>query len=193
MLIDITQELLSCRVYPGDPAPERTWLKRVGEGDPCNLSALSLCSHNGTHVDAPRHFLEEGRSLDQMGLEPFVGPCWVARCHGEIGAEDAAEILEKARAADAAERILAAGPCTLTEAGARVFAGAGLLLYGNESQTVGPEDAPMAVHLILLGADTALLEGVVLSGVEEGRYFLNAAPLKAAEGDGAPCRAWLMR
>ena len=193
MLIDITQELLSCRVYPGDPAPERTWLKRVGKGDPCNLSALSLCSHNGTHVDAPRHFLEEGRSLDQMGLEPFVGPCWVARREGEIGADAAAEILEKARAADAAERILAAGPCTLTEAGARVFAGAGLLLYGNESQTVGPEDAPKAVHLILLGADTALLEGVVLSGVEEGKYFLNAAPLKAAEGDGAPCRAWLWR
>ena len=69
----------------------------------------------------------------------------------------------------------------------------GLLLFGNESQTVGPEDAPKEVHLLLLGAGMALLEGVVLDGVEEGKYFLNAVPLKTAQGDGAPCRAWLLR
>ena len=80
----------------------------------------------------------------------------------------------------------------MTADAARVFAKAGILLIGNESQTVGPEDAPMEVHLILLGAETVLLEGIVLTDVPEGKYFLNAAPLNLGGCDGAPCRAYLM-
>ena len=67
------------------------------------------------------------------------------------------------------------------------------MLLGNESQTVGPEDGPMQVHLILLGAEVILLEGIVLKNIPEGKYFLNAAPLQLAGVDGAPCRAWLMK
>ena len=73
-----------------------------------------------------------------------------------------------------------------------VFAGSGIRLLGNESQTVGPEDAPMQVHLILLRRGIVLLEGVVLSGIPEGHYFLSAAPLNLAGADGAPCRAYLI-
>ena len=73
-----------------------------------------------------------------------------------------------------------------------MLARAGIKLYGNESQTVGPENAPMAVHLILLGADVVLLEGVVLDHVPEGKYLLSAAPLKLGGREGAPCRALLM-
>ena len=88
--------------------------------------------------------------------------------------------------------ILIAGPATVTAEAARLFAAAKLRLLGNESQTVGPEDTPREVHLILLGAEVALLEGLVLDGVPEGRYLLNAAPLNLGGCDGAPCRAWLM-
>ena len=152
-----------------------------------------MCAHNGTHVDAPFHFLKDGKSIDQMGLTPFVGECFTA-CHtGDVTAADAARMLEKARAAGADRRILIAGKATVTAGAARVFADAGILLLGNESQTVGPEHAPMEVHLILLGAQIVLLEGIVLSGVEEGRYFLSAAPLNLGGCDGAPCRAYLMR
>ena len=80
----------------------------------------------------------------------------------------------------------------LTEDAAKVFADHRILLFGNESQTVGPEDAPMAVHKILLSREIALLEGIVLKDVPEGRYFLSAAPLNLAGADGAPCRAYLM-
>ena len=66
------------------------------------------------------------------------------------------------------------------------------MLLGNESQTVGPENAPMEVHLILLGAQVVLLEGIVLTDVAEGVYFLSAAPLHLGGCDGAPCRAYLM-
>ena len=73
-----------------------------------------------------------------------------------------------------------------------MFAAAELLLLGNESQTVGPEDAPMEVHLILLGARVILLEGIRLAEVPEGVYFLNAAPLNLSGADGSPCRAVLV-
>ena len=188
MIYDISQELFGCRVYPGDPAPEKRTLLSIEAGQVCNLSALSLCAHNGTHVDAPFHFFRDGRTVDELGLAPFVGACRVFRHAGDVTAADAERMLALADA----ERILIAGPVTVTADAARVFAAAKLRLLGNESQTVGPEGAPMEVHLLLLGSGTVLLEGLVLDGVPEGRYLLNAAPLNLGGCDGAPCRAWLM-
>ena len=75
---------------------------------------------------------------------------------------------------------------------AKVFAEAGILLLGNESQTVGPEEDSREVHLQLLGAEVTLLEGIRLGEVEEGVYFLNAAPINLGGVDGAPCRAVLV-
>ncbi|MCH5254501.1 MAG: cyclase, partial [Lachnospiraceae bacterium] len=125
-------------------------------------------------------------------LDAFVGDCYVARFEGDLAADDAERILTKAQAADASERILIAGKATVTAEAARVFAQSKIKLLGNESQTVGPEDAPMEVHRILLGADIVLLEGIVLTDVAEGKYLLSAAPLNLAGCDGAPCRAVLI-
>ena len=188
-LYDISQEVFSCNVYPGDPAPEKQTLCATEKGDLYNLSAFSMCAHNGTHVDAPFHFLGEGKTVDRMGLDTFVGNCYVARHCGDVSAADAGQILEKAAGA---ERILIAGDITVTEEAAEVFASARIKLLGNESQTVGPADAPMQVHLILLSREVALLEGIVLTDVPEGHYFLNAAPLNLGGCDGAPCRAILV-
>ena len=93
---------------------------------------------------------------------------------------------------EAAGRILIKGAAVLTEEAADVFAAASLLLFGNESQTVGPENAPMKVHLKMLGAEIVLLEGIRLDTVREGVWLLNAAPLNLGGSDGAPCRAILM-
>ena len=191
-IIDITQELFHCVVFPGDPAPEMERRLSLERGDVCNLTALSMCAHNGTHVDAPFHFIGGGKTIDQMGLEPYVGDCWVARRSGDVTADDARAILSAAREAGAAQRILIGGPATVTAEAAREFAAAGIRLLGNESQTVGPENAPREVHLILLGAEVTLLEGIRLEGVAEGRYFLSAAPINLGGCDGAPCRAYLI-
>ena len=193
-IYDISQEVFSCKVFPGDPAPERQVMLRIPDGAVCNLPAFGMCAHNGTHVDAPYHFLNEGKTVDQVDLKRFIGRAWVTEHTGEIGAEDARQILAKARDLDreAAKRILVKGPAVVTEAAAEVFAEAGILLFGNESQTVGPEDAPMKVHLKMLGAEIVLLEGIRLDGVKEGVYLLNAAPLNLGGADGAPCRAVLM-
>lgn len=193
MIIDISQEVFSSKIFPGDPSPHRKSLMSTADGDVCNLTEFSMCAHNGTHIDAPYHFLEDGKTVEKMGLEPFVGDCFLARCNGNVTAADASAIMEKARTANAAERILIAGKATVTAEAARVFAAAGIKLIGNESQTVGPENAPKEVHLILLGAEVILLEGIVLTDIPEGRYFLSAAPLSLGGCDGAPCRAYLIK
>ncbi len=186
---DISQEVFSCTVYPGDPKPEKQTLCAINAGDLYNLTAFSMCAHNGTHIDAPFHFLKDGKSVESMELHTFVGDCFVVRYEGNITAEDANAILQKAAGIP---RILIAGPVTVTAEAAEVFAARGICLLGNEGQSVGPENAPMQVHKILLGRDIALLEGIVLKNVPEGRYFLSAAPLKLAGADGAPCRAYLI-
>lgn len=193
MIIDISQEVFSCKVFPGDPQPVREVKLSISDGAVCNLTAFSMCAHNGTHVDAPYHFINDGKTIDSVSLDSFVGDCCVVKRSGEIHAEDAEDILCEAKGVGAAERILLAGKLTVCADAAEVFAAAGVKLLGNESQTVGPEEAPMEVHLILLGAGVVLLEGIVLDGVEEGRYTLCAAPLNLGGADGSPCRAILMR
>ena len=188
-IYDISQEVFSCGVYPGDPKPEKQTLCATADGAMYNLTAFSMCAHNGTHIDAPFHFLPGGKTVEQLPLETFVGDCFVARCQGELTASDAEAVLEKARDT---ERLLIAGHATVTAEAASVFASGSLRLLGCEGQTVGPEEAPMEVHLTLLRRGTALLEGIVLDGVPEGRYFLSAAPLNLAGADGAPCRAYLI-
>ena len=188
-IYDISQEVFSCGVYPGDPKPQKQVLSAMASGDLYNLTAFSMCAHNGTHIDTPFHFLKDGKTVEQMDLETFVGDCFVARHEGNVHASDAQKILAKA---NGAARILIAGHATVTAEAAAVFAGSGIRLLGNEGQTVGPENAPMQVHQILLGQGIALLEGIVLQGVPEGHYFLSAAPLNLAGSDGAPCRAYLI-
>ncbi|MBR6563781.1 MAG: cyclase family protein [Clostridia bacterium] len=191
-IYDISQEVFSCNVFPGDPTPKNETLCSMDSGDAYNLTAFSMCAHNGTHIDAPRHFIDRGAAVDDLPLECFVGDCYLARCEGDVTEEKALEIMKRAKEAQADERILLAGDLTVTASAARVFASFGLKLLGNESQTVGPSDSPMEVHKLLLGAGTVLLEGIKLCGIEEGRYHLSAAPLNLASSDGAPCRAYLI-
>ena len=188
-IYDISQEVLSCAVYPGDPKPQTQVLCSYAAGDVYHLTAFSMCAHNGTHIDAPFHFLPGGKTVEQLALSIFVGECYLAHHSGDVTAADAAAVLKKAAGIP---RILLGGPLTVTAEAAEVFADGGICLLGNEGQSVGPENAPMAVHKILLGKNIALLEGIVLRDIPEGRYFLSAAPLNLAGSDGAPCRAYLI-
>lgn len=191
---DISQEIFGCVVFPGDPAPEKQVLKRISEGSASNLSAFSMCSHNGTHVDAPYHFVNNGKKIDEMDIESFVGMAYVKEHEGTVTGEDAVRFIEKARKADrrSGKRILIKGDVIVTNEAASVFAEAGLRLIGVEDQTIGPEDGRWDVHKILLGAEVVILEGIRLGEVKEGVYFLNAAPINLGGCEGAPCRAVLV-
>lgn len=193
-IYDISQEVFHCQVYPGDPVPEKKMLSSMEKGDLYNLTAFTMCAHNGTHVDAPFHFLKDGQTIDAISLDGFVGMAYVAEHQGIVSGDDAVEILRKAKEQNpaSAKRILIKGAAEVSSAAAKVFASSGIFLLGNESQTIGPENAPMEVHLILLGANVILLEGIRLEEVLEGVYLLSAAPLNLSGADGAPCRAFLI-
>ena len=193
-ITDISQEVFSCTVFPGDPRPERIKLNTINSENIYNLTAFTMCAHNGTHVDAPYHFYEDGKHADELALDALVGKCFVTFANGDLYADEAGKIMKKAKAedAEAAKRILIGGNVCVTLEAAKVFASEGILLIGNESQTIGPEDAPAAVHYELLKKEIVLLEGLRLNGVKEGVYLLNSAPLNLAGSDGAPCRAILI-
>ena len=193
-IYDISQEVFGCQVYPGDTTPKKRVISSMEKGDLYNLTAFSMCAHNGTHIDAPFHFIKDGKTVDSVSLNTFIGMAYVEEYNGIVSADDATEILEKAKKqnSEAAKRILIKGDAEVSAEAAKVFAESNILLLGNESQTVGPENAPMEVHLILLGAGAVLLEGIRLAEVSEGVYFLNAAPLNLSGADGSPCRAILI-
>ena len=193
-IYDISQEVFGCTVYPGDPTPKKETLCSLEKGDLYNLTAFSMCAHNGTHIDAPFHFFRDGKTVEGISLERMVGYSFVVAHDGDLFASDAEYILKEAKnfGAEAAKRILVKGNATITLSAAEIFAEAGVYLLGVESQSVGPEESPMTVHLTLLEKEVVLLEGLRLSAAEEGLYFLFAVPLSLAGSDGAPCRAILV-
>lgn len=193
-IYDISQEVFSCQVYSSDPTPEKKYLKSMENGELYNLTAFNMCAHNGTHIDAPFHFIKNGKTVNEICLEAFVGIAYVAEHQGVVTRDNAVEIIEKAKKQnpESAKRLLIKGDIEVSLEAAKVFASSDMLLIGNESQTIGPQNAPMAVHLVLLGANVILLEGIRLSEVSEGVYFLNAAPLNLSGADGSPCRAVLI-
>ena len=193
-IYDISQEVFGCQVYPGDPMPEKKELKSMEKGEVYNLTAFSMCAHNGTHIDAPRHFIQGGKTVDEISMDAFIGMAYVAEHSGVVTDNDATEIIANAKKQnmEAAKRILIKGEVEVSLEAANVFASSNILLLGNEPQSVGPQETPMAVHLALLSVDVILLEGIRLSAVPEGVYFLNAAPLNLAGTDGSPCRAVLI-
>lgn len=192
---DISQEVFTCSVYPGDPAPERIELMKTSKGELVNLTAIHMCAHNGTHVDAPYHFYGDGKTIDQIKLEKFNGLCFVTRFDGTLSGADAEAILKKAHEEnpDSEKKIILKGSAVVSEEAAEVFASHKIDLIGNESQTVGSLEGPAKVHYILLKEEVVLLEGIRVEQVPEGVYFLNSAPLNLGGADGSPCRAWLMK
>lgn len=187
-IFDITQDLFQGRVYPGDPAPTYERVLKISEGAPCNLTSFSMGAHNATHLDAPYHFYEDGKTIEQVELERCIGPCSVIALSGEETEEELSKLLSKCQ-----KRILLKGSTEVSLMMAKLFNKAGIMLVGVESQSVGPIEAPMQVHLELLGKEVVLLEGLTLEKIGVGDYFLAAAPLKLGGSDGAPCRAVLLK
>ena len=110
-IYDISQEVFACQVYPGDQKPEKKMLKSMEKGDVYNLTAFNMCAHNGTHIDAPFHFIQDGKTVDAICLESFVGMAYVAEHQGIVTGDDAVEIIESAKRwnPEAAKRILIKG------------------------------------------------------------------------------------
>jgi len=185
-IIDITQELFSCRVYPGDKPPEHELVKTIGR-DNYNLTNISMSTHSGTHIDAPCHFISSGKSVHELDLSVFYGKCTVVSFDGIIKDNDIADMLKSCH-----ERLLFKGSGELSENAAALIASSHIKLIGTESQSVGNIDDPLHVHVILLEKEIIPLEGLDLSNASPGEYTLCAFPLNMRDSDGSPVRAVLI-
>jgi len=186
-IYDISQEVFSGSIFPGDTFPSYKKTKKMEAGDSYNLSDLQMCVHNGTHIDAPAHFISGGKTIEEIELSRCIGPARVIEIKGVITANHIRE-----KVANNGKRILFKGQGVLTLDTVSELNKLGIVLVGTESQTIGNEENCQAIHLDLLKKDVVILEGLVLKEGPEGTYFLFAAPLKLGGLEGSPCRAILI-
>ncbi len=187
---DISRDMMTAPVYPGDPEPSLEHLSELRLGDECNTSVLHACVHTGTHMDAPGHFLPKGATAEQIPLSLCCGPCAVIEQNEPLVG---AQVESYSRVLRGTPRLLLKGNVTVTPSAASELASIGVKLVGVEGVSVASPKDEGDVHRLLLGAGVLILEGLDLSTVESGRYLLIAAPIKLRGADGAPVRALLVR
>ncbi len=203
--IDVSVPLRTGMVnWPHNPPVRIEPLLDMERGDVCNVSTISLDSHTGTHMDAPLHFIRDGKSLNRMPFSATIGPARV------IGIRDPESITTdeiRPHRIRHGERILFktrnSTRCWKTDTFVEDFVylstEAANFLTDRGVQTVGVDYLSVGgymknideVHRVLLGAGVWIIEGLNLSMVKPGHVELICLPLKVIRGDGAPARAIL--
>ena len=185
---DISRDILTSKVYEGDPQTEVNRIKSIENGDDYNLSAISMSTHTGTHIDAPLHFSSDGSSISKMRLNTFTGKCTVVTVNGILTGEDMDKILAHSR-----KKLLLHGNCKafVSAFAARVLADSDVVMIGTDAQSIAPEYDENETHKILANAGFAILENLDLSDIADGDYELFAFPIKLGGLEAAPCRAIL--
>ena len=189
-LIDISRKFFGGEVYPGDPLPEAEQICEIGEASECNLSVIHACVHNATHVDAPLHFISDGDAIENLPIESFIGPCTVMQVpEGVITGDYVDRCFPKK-----CGRLLikGGGKAFFMDSSAQELAERGLILIGTDSLSVGCKGNQTGPHKAFLQNNVAVLEGLDLSRVQPGEYFLFAPPVCYNGLEGAPARAVLI-
>ena len=184
---DVTRPIYDGMRFEDDPAVAIEKIKSLDTGDSCNLTALRLSSHSGTHVDAPLHFFSHANSIDEIDPEILVGPAYLLQMpEVEVIEPDHLGNLE-----DVTRLLLGtAGNGHISEQAASYIVSSGVKLLGISSPSVDPP-ARYQSHFIFLGNNVLIIEGLELSGVPAGEYELICLPLKVEGAEGAPARVIL--
>jgi len=205
-IFDISQTITNgIAVWPGDQKFRSRWTMRIKDGSSCNVSAVTMSVHTGTHLDAPYHFDDGGLDAGSVPLHHGLGPVRVfevPQAQPDISAaflehldwHGVERVLFRTRAGDPPAERFCRDFVHLTRDGAEFLAGRSLLLVGTDAPSI--EDfasKTLSCHRILAAGGIAILEGVRLAEVLPGDYELICLPLKFAGLDGSPVRAVLRR
>jgi len=203
-IYDITAEISDNLPAFGDERPEVITLAQLANGDAYNLTKLSMSAHTGTHADMPSHFIPGGTTCNEIALDYFYGIAKVIRIavDGHIRKADLVPLdiqardiilLDTGQSAYMRQGVLRQDFIALTPEAAEYLVEKKIKTLGIDYLSVDPYDAVgFPVHTALLGNGIAILEGLVLENVPEGKYTLSALPLKIYSGDGSPVRAILV-
>lgn len=192
-------------VYPGNPDIRIEAQQSIAKGGSSNVSALSFGSHTGTHVDAPKHFFDDGAGVDTLSLDVLMGPAMVIRVDDDVMAVDVKQL--KLHELKGHERVLIKTRNSsfireqpfvkdftyLTPEGAAHLVSLGVKLVGVDYFSVEQfHSGHHRTHRTLLERGVIIVEGLDLSGPPMGPYELRVLPLRLAGLDGAPARAVLI-
>jgi arylformamidase len=190
-LIDISRPVQEAPIYPGGSPVQVEQLYDMSKGDPFNASKITAGSHMGTHADASRHFLKDSNvGIDKMDLNFYYGPCRV------LTVPDAKPITKEVLEGrlEGCERLVihSGGHSYLTKEAADYIVDKGVKTIVTDAWSIAPLDNETEIHVTVLAPGLAVVENVVLDGVEDGDYILCAFPIKISGCDGAPVRAVLI-
>ena len=190
--------------WPGDPECHIKRVNRMEDGAVCNLTHISMSAHTGTHMDAPRHFIADGLTMEQMPLEAVMGRCRVFEldCEGQITADDLKKlkfvprqrVLFKTRNSTRnwAMKEFDKDFISIRKDAAQYLVEQGVVTVGVDYLSIGGYGKDVVeTHQIMLGAGIWVIEGLDLSGIKDGYYEMICLPLKIEGADGAPCRVVL--
>lgn len=202
MIFDITPAVSPrLQVWPGDTPPSRELLHDMHRGDQITLSTLHATVHLGAHADAPSHYGVDAPTIDECGLDPYLGRCQVLRL--DVPRRTCITVDMLSAAIQAPRLLLATGTYPDPECFNTDFAALtpelvehlhrqGVKLIGIDTPSVDLFDSKdLPSHRQCLRYDMAILEGLLLKGVPEGLYELIALPLKLVDFDASPVRAIL--
>lgn len=193
-------------IFPGDPAVRIDVCSSLTKGDPANVSQICFGLHTATHVDAPNHFIEGARRVDELDLEKLIGTCRVVELDENILAiepehlenlEDAERVLFKTRNSgfwNEPEKGFRRDFTYISPAAAKTLVEKGVKLVGIDYLSVEKFGAnSFETHITFLKAEVVIIEGLDLREVPGGEYEMFCLPLKivGGAGDGAPARTVL--
>ncbi len=190
--------------WPGDPECHIKRVSRMEDGAVCNLTHISMSAHTGTHMDAPRHFIADGKTMEQMPFEAVIGRCRVYEldCEDQITADD----LKKLRLAPGQRVLFKTRNSTrswamnefdkdfvsLRQDAAQYLVEQQVMTVGVDYLSIGGFNKDgVETHQIMLGAGIWVIEGLNLAEISDGYYELICLPIKLEGADGAPCRVVL--
>lgn len=206
-LIDVTVTITSGMVtWPGDPAVVVERVQKMEEGAHNNISHLSLSAHTGTHLDAPYHFIQDGKGIDQLDPRLLIGPVLVKQVDDSVKRIDS-KVLEALALPKGTKRLLLKTSnskiwdstdqefhydyVAINEDGANYLVSQGIKLIGIDYLSISPYKDSVAPHRALLSHKVVIVEGLNLAKVPPGNYQLYCLPLKIKDADGAPARVFL--
>lgn len=201
-IIDISDPLSADMLrYPSLQPFEHCRVRDYSKGDTVCVSSIEMVVHNGTHIDAPHHYIEDGIEIDKIPLDRFMGNAQVIEIDSPVITADAlkekditeAMVLFKTPFSVNIRENRPGSASYFTAEAAEYLAEKGIQMAGIDSFSVDKEkDKEKLAHKIMLKAEMLLLEGICLEGVVPGIYRLICFPLSIKDIEAAPCRAILL-
>lgn len=210
-IYDITLPIRSdMPVWPGDPKPTLRQLSSIKKGEESNVTQIRMSVHTGTHIDAPKHFIDTGKPVDQIPLEKLIGPVLVLAIDNTVD-KISADIIQSHPQADQLKHVdkilfktrnsefwhcdppvFHQDYVAIDASGAEYLVENKIELVGVDYLSIAPYEETSEPHQILLSKEVVLLEGIDLSQVPEGLYEIFCLPLNIFGSEGAPARVILL-